>query len=148
MAGMRILTANEQAAFERPPAFGHRKRKRFFDLPKGLTDTAATLRTHGGQIGFLLMCGHFKAAKRFCQPQDIHERDIEVAVRLVDLKGTDFSPDAYAWRTRARRVSEVGLGGVECRHFGLRGCLCTFSGQFSPLTESRSSTGLFCSRFV
>lgn len=96
--------------------FDHRERKRFFDLPKGLTDTAATLRAHGGQIGFLLMCGHFKAARRFYQPQDFHERDIEAAARLVDLKGSDFSPGAYAWQTRARRVSEVGLGIVPPFH--------------------------------
>ena len=63
MARMRILTANEQAAFDRPPVFNHRERKRFLDLPKGLTDTAATLRTPpSGRIGFLVMCGHFRAA--------------------------------------------------------------------------------------
>ena len=102
MARMRILTANEQAAFDRPPLLDHRERKRVFDLPKGLTGMAARLRTPGGQIGFLMMCGYFKAARRFYQPQDFHERDIEAAARLLELHGSDFSPDAYAKQTRAR----------------------------------------------
>ena len=102
MARMRILTANEQMAFDKPPLFDHRERKRFFDLPKGLTDMASTLRTPGGQIGFLLMCGYFKATKRFYQPQDFHERDIEAVARVLQLQGPDFSPDAYPKQTRAR----------------------------------------------
>jgi hypothetical protein len=32
---MRILTANEQQAFDRPPMFDHCDRKKYFDLPKG-----------------------------------------------------------------------------------------------------------------
>jgi len=60
---MRILTANEQQAFDKPPLFDHRDRKKYFDLPKRLMDIAKSLRTPGGQIGFLLMCGYFKATK-------------------------------------------------------------------------------------
>ena len=36
MARMRILTANEQETFDKPPLFDHRDRKRFFDFPKSL----------------------------------------------------------------------------------------------------------------
>ncbi len=102
MARMRILTPKEQAAFDRPPMFGHRGRKRFLDLPKGLMDTAATMRAPSGRIGFLLMCGYFRAVKRFHQPQDFHERGIEAAARPAGLKGQDFPPGAYARQTRAR----------------------------------------------
>lgn len=102
MPRMRILTANEQEVFDKPPWFDHRERKQFFCLTKGLMDIAATLRTPGGQIGFLLMCGYFKATKRFYQPQDFHERDIESAARVLKLKGYDFSPDDYVKQTRAR----------------------------------------------
>ncbi len=42
MPRMRILTANEQEAFDRPPAYNHRDRKKFFDFPKSLLTTAAT----------------------------------------------------------------------------------------------------------
>lgn len=59
-------------------------------------DIAATLRTPGGQIGFLLMCGYFKATKRYYQPQDFHERDIEFAARVLKLKGSDFSRMGHA----------------------------------------------------
>jgi len=68
MARMRILTANEQEAFDRPPLFDHQERKQFLILPKGLIDIARNLRTPNSQIGFLLMCGYFKTTKRFYQP--------------------------------------------------------------------------------
>ena len=102
MARMRILTINEQEAFDKPPLFDHRDRKRFFDLPKGLLDIADSLRTPSGQIGFLLMCGYFKAAKRFFQPYDFHERDVDAAVRVLAPQSAGFSADAYAKQTRAR----------------------------------------------
>ncbi|OSP53704.1 Tn3 family transposase [Pseudoruegeria sp. SK021] len=102
MPRMRILTANEQDAFDKPPPFDHRDRKKFFDLPKGLLDIAERLRTPGSQIAFLLMCGYFKAAKRFYQPQDFHERDIEAVARMMGVQSLDFTPDAYAKQTRAR----------------------------------------------
>lgn len=102
MARMRILTKNEREIFDQPPLFDHRARKQFFDLPKGLMDIAATLRTPGGKIGFLLMCGYFKATKRFYQPQDFHARDIEAVAKVIGLQDTDFSHDTYAKQTRAR----------------------------------------------
>jgi hypothetical protein len=99
---MRILTANEQEAFDKPPLFDHKERKQFFDPPKGLMEIGASLRSPDGQIGFLLMCGYFKATKRFYQPQDFHERDIEAVARVLRLPSADFSPVAYAKQTRAR----------------------------------------------
>jgi hypothetical protein len=102
MARMRILTASEQEAFDKPPLFNHKERKQFFDPPKGLMEIGASLRSPDGQIGFLLMCGYFKATKRFYQPQDFHERDIEAVARVLRLTSADFSPVAYAKQTRAR----------------------------------------------
>jgi len=102
MARMRILTANQQQAFDRPPLFDHRDRKKYFDLPKGLMEIAKNLRTPGGQIGFLLMCGYFKATRRFYQPQDFHDRDIEAVARMLGLPSAGFIPDAYAKQTRQR----------------------------------------------
>ena len=51
MERMRILTVSEQEAFDKPPEFDHRERKKAFDLPKGLLDAAEALRSPGGQIG-------------------------------------------------------------------------------------------------
>ena len=65
-------------------------------------DIAATLRTPGSQIGFLLTCGYFKATKRFYQPQDFHERDIDAVAKILELQNCDFSSDVYAKQTRAR----------------------------------------------
>ncbi len=102
MARMRILTKNEKEAFDQPPLFDHRMRKQFFDFPKKLLNIAIGLRTPGGQIGFLLMCGYFKATKRFYRPQDFHGRDIEAVAKFVGLGDIDFSHETYAKQTRAR----------------------------------------------
>ena len=93
MARMRILTANEQQAFDKPPLFDHLDRKKYFDLPKGLMGIAQSLRTPGGQIGFLLMCGYFKATRRFYKPQDFKERDVDAVARMVGLQSSEFTPD-------------------------------------------------------
>lgn len=102
MPRMRILSANEQELFDKPPLFNHRDRKRLFDLPKGLLDIADSLRTPSGQIGFFLMCVYFKATKRFFQPYDFCERDVEAAARAFAFQHSDFSADTYAKQTRAR----------------------------------------------
>ena len=102
MARMRILTANEQQAFDKPPLFDHLDRKKYFDLPKGLMGIAQSLRTPGGQIGFLLMCGYFKATRRFYKPQDFKERDVDAVARMVGLQSSEFIPDTYAKQTRQR----------------------------------------------
>jgi hypothetical protein len=65
MARMRILTANEQKLFDKPPLFDHKERKKFLILSKGLMDIGKKLRRPNSQIGFLLMCAYFKATKRF-----------------------------------------------------------------------------------
>ncbi len=92
MARMRILTTSEQDAFDKPPLFDHRDRKKFITLPKGLMDIAQGLRTPESQIGFLLMCGYFKATKRFYQPQDFRDRDIAAATHKLNLPDSAFDP--------------------------------------------------------
>ncbi len=52
MPRMRILTANEQEAFDKPPVFDHRERKKFFELPKSLLMIAASMRNADHQIVF------------------------------------------------------------------------------------------------
>lgn len=102
MPRMRILTASEQETFDRPPVFDHRERKQYFSLPKGLMDITTTLRSPISQIGFLLMCGYFKATKRFYLPQDFHKRDIEAVARILTLQNVNFTVDRYPKQTRAR----------------------------------------------
>ena len=102
MPRMRILTASEQEAFDRPPVFDHRERKQYFSLPKGLMDIATTLRSPISRIGFLLMCGYFKVTKRFYLPQDFHERDIEAVTSILTLQNANFTANGYPKQTRAR----------------------------------------------
>ncbi|MFS4583643.1 Tn3 family transposase [Phaeobacter sp. C3_T13_0] len=100
MARMRILTANEQQAFDKPPVFDHRDRKKLFDFPKSLLTTAASMRNTDHQIGFLVSCGYFCATRRLFAPMDFRERDLAyVASQLgYPLPSTIQYPD----RTRQR----------------------------------------------
>lgn len=107
MARMRILTASEQDAFDKPPLFDHKERKQFLTLPKGLMDIAKGLRTPDSQIGFLLMCGYFKATKRFYQPQDFRDRDIAAAIHQLKLPESAFDPTQYMETTRLRHQRQI-----------------------------------------
>ena len=102
MPRMRILSSSEQEAFDVPPVLGHQERKKVFHLPKALMDMAGKLRTPASQIGFVLVSGYFRTAKRFYLPWDFHQRDIEIAARMLGLQSSEFSPDAYTKQTRSR----------------------------------------------
>ena len=99
MPRMRILSSSEQEAFDVPPVLGHQERKKVFHLPKALMDMAGKLRTPASQIGFVLVSGYFRTAKRFYLPWDFHQRDIEIAARMLGLQSSEFSPDAYTKQT-------------------------------------------------
>ena len=107
MARMRILTAAEQEAFNKPPQFNHRARKQFFDLPKGFLDVVATLRSPSGQIGFLVLCAYFKATKRFYQPHDFLERDVSYAAGQLNLGASGFQASDYTETTRLRHQKHI-----------------------------------------
>ncbi len=102
MPRMRTLSTQEQEDFDRPPVFSYAERKQIFSLPKSLLGTAQKLRTPNSQIGFLLMCGYFRASKRFFLPRDFHERDIEAVARILELSPSDFIPSDYVKTTRFR----------------------------------------------
>lgn len=99
MLRMRILSSSGQEAFDKPPHFDHRERKQFFVLRMALEDRAATLRTQSNQIGFFVICGYFKATKRFHFPQEFQERDIGTAARILGLRRSEYSPNACAKQT-------------------------------------------------
>ena len=103
MPRMRILTASEQEAFDKPPLFDYKQRKQFFHLPKALLEQAETLRTPDSQIGFLLLCGYFKATKRFFLPEDFLQRDIEAVARQLELDPSVFNSNHYKKTTRLRQ---------------------------------------------
>lgn len=107
MPRMQILSAPEQAAFDQPPVFDFRERKRCFDLPKALMDIATTLRSPSSQIGFLLKCAYFKAAKRFYNPRGFHASDIEAGAKLLGLSRSEFSPVTYPKQTCARHRKRI-----------------------------------------
>jgi TnpA family transposase len=104
---MRILSASEQETFDKPPLFDHKQRKQFFSFPKALLDIARRLRTPNGQIGFLLLCGYFKATKRFFLPQDFHKRDVEVVAKILGLSACNFTFADYVKTTKIRHQKSI-----------------------------------------
>ena len=107
MARMRILTTNQQDAFDKSPLFDHKDRKQLLTLPKGLMDIAQGLRTPDSRIGFLLMCDYFKATKRFYHPQDFRDRDVAAATRQLNLSDSAFDPTQYTETTRLRHQRQI-----------------------------------------
>lgn len=104
---MKILSAAEQAAFDKPPLFDYKQRKHFFSFPNSLLEKANKLRTPSSQIGFLLLCGYFKATKQFFLPQDFLSRDIEAVANALGLPLEKFSPDDYGKTTRIRHQNLI-----------------------------------------
>lgn len=102
MPRMRILSATELEQFDKPPVFDARQREQFFEFSKTLLETAQNFRKRAHQVGFLVSCGYFKAAKRFFSPKDYHQRDIDYVERCLDMQHGSFSAEAYANRTRQR----------------------------------------------
>ncbi|MGB3222258.1 MAG: DUF4158 domain-containing protein [Desulforhopalus sp.] len=104
---MRILSTQEQEDYDLPPVLDYTERKQIFSLPKLLLETAQALRTPSSQIGFALMCGYFRASKRFFLPHHFHNRDIGAVAKLLNLNETEFKPDAYTETTRLRHQKRV-----------------------------------------
>lgn len=107
MPRMKILSAAEQAAFDKPPLFDYKQRKHFLNFPNSLLERANRLRTPSNQIGFLLLCGYFKATKRFFLPQDFLQRDIEAVAKALALPSEKFSFDDYGKTTRIRHQNFI-----------------------------------------
>jgi hypothetical protein len=102
---MRILSASEQAAFDKPPLFGHPERTKFFAFPKAFLDMAQNMRREDHQVGFLVSCGYFRATWRFFSPVDFDPCD--VAYVAYQLGNNVTSTDAYPDRTRQRHQQRI-----------------------------------------
>jgi TnpA family transposase len=101
---MRILTASEQEAFDNPPLFDHRERKKFFEFPKALMEIAHSVRSPGHRLGFLVSCGYFRATRRFYAPVNFEARDIALVANQL---GIDDASVIYADRTRQRHQQRI-----------------------------------------
>jgi hypothetical protein len=107
MPRMQILTTQEQENFDKPPLFDHMQRKQFFDFPKKLLDIARGLRNPVNQIGFLLLCGYFRASKKFFLSQDFKERDIAVVANILGYCVSAFIISDYSKTSRIRHQQMI-----------------------------------------
>ena len=116
MPRMRILSASEQTRLKLPPVFNSIDRKRLFEFPQSLLGIASKLRSSTNRIGFLLMCGYFRSARRFFLPKDFHTNDIRYIARTLRLEPKSFRADAYKETTRLRH-QRIILGFYGFRSF-------------------------------
>ncbi|WP_419235513.1 DUF4158 domain-containing protein [Rickettsia endosymbiont of Nabis limbatus] len=133
MPRMQILTTQEQKKFNKPPLFDHIQRKQFFDFPKKLLDIARSLRNPTNQIGFLLLCGYFRAAKRFFLPQDFHKRDIVVVANILSCPASKFIAYDY------KKVSRMRHQQIVAEHYGFQTFNKTAKTMIKHEIESMSS---------
>ena len=105
MPRMRILSASEQAAFDKPPVFDHRDRKRFLEASRAVLDVGRSIRNPHHHVGFMLSCGYFRATRRFFASVDFEPRDVAYAAGQL---GLDVAPPlSYPDRTRQRHQQRV-----------------------------------------
>lgn len=130
---MQILTSQEQENFDKPPLFDHIQRKQFFDFPKKLLDIAYNLRNPNNQIGFLLLCGYFRAAKRFFLPQDFHERDIVFVANILNCGASKFIAQDY------KKVSRLRHQQIITEHHGFQAFNKTAKAMIKQEIDSMSS---------
>jgi hypothetical protein len=54
-----------------------------FEIPINLLKVVNDLLKPAYKIGFLVACGYFKATKKFFNPKEYHQRDIEYVARVL-----------------------------------------------------------------
>lgn len=106
MPRMRILSASEQTAFDKPPQFDYRERKKFFAFPKSILDIAKQLRSRVYQVAFLVSCGYFRATWRFFSPVDFDAFDIRYVAHQLGYDDVT-SINNYPNRTRQRHQQRI-----------------------------------------
>ena len=117
MPRMRILSPSEQEAFDRPPLFDHRERKKFFEFPKALLEAAQSMHSPDHRAGFLVSCGYFKATRRFYALTDDQQTE---DVLLAPLR-QPAQPVLAARRVLLRHAAEPGrevAASPEATHVG------------------------------
>lgn len=102
MPRLRILSATEREAYDRPPVLNAAERRRAFDLPASLRELAGTVADPAQRIGLLVSAAYFASARRFFRPRDYRERDVTHAARRLRLAPELFEPDRYPARARQR----------------------------------------------
>ena len=107
MPRMKVLNRVEREAFESPPLFNSAERKRCFDFPSAIQETAAGLRSATNQLCFLLSCGYFRATRRFYPARTFHARDLQFLAERTDLLADAVNLADYDKQTLARHQTVI-----------------------------------------
>lgn len=95
MSNLSIFTAEEQQAFDYPPALSVEIRALCFAIDQTLEKELARLRTPTNKVGFLLQYAYFKACKRFFFMSRFRQEDIDYALKLLGLTKTAVDLASY-----------------------------------------------------
>ncbi len=104
---MKILSVAEQESFDKPPIFNSEERKKFFDFPSGLLNTAQRLRTPCHRIGFLLALGYFKASKKFFSIDYYHHSDIKYVSHYINIHTESLNRESIPETTQRRHRQNI-----------------------------------------
>jgi len=94
MARMKILNAQEEEAFESPPAFNNAERNRYFDFPPAIAEITKNLRTSTNKVCFLVMLGYFKATNKFFK-RSFRQKDIKFVARKLEIPIAEIRTSSY-----------------------------------------------------
>ena len=118
MSRMKVLNMTEQEIFDNPPILDSFERKQAFDIPNDLFAKAKSFRKATYKIYFLVECAYFKVMKKFFNPKDYHQRDIEYAARKLGLASNEFIQEQFQ-RSRMHQLREVILNAYGFCQFGV-----------------------------
>jgi hypothetical protein len=113
MPRMKIFNSLEKEAFESPPVFDSKERKRFFSLSLVQSSILANLRTSTNRVCFLVAAGYFKARRKFFARQ-FRQTDIEYVARQLEVNPSEVCVEDYSKETYTRHQRAI------LDHFGFQ----------------------------
>lgn len=95
MSRLKIFTASEIKAFDKPPKLSAKQRQQAFALTENVISTISRLRSPENKVAFLLSLGYFRVSGRFFSPSDFHRSDIVAASKILNLNPADIDLSDY-----------------------------------------------------
>jgi len=109
-----ILSKNEQIAFDSPPAFTARDRKRYFYITTAVERHLRQVNTPKNKVLFITTLGYFKATNKFLKT--INEKDICYVASQLGINPSTLLNAKYDRATRQRH-RQIILEYFGCRPF-------------------------------
>jgi TnpA family transposase len=80
---LKVLSAVQKDAFEKPPIVSESFEQHFFTLPRRVEDYLHAIPSANNRIHFYLMFSYYRIARRFYHPKKYHQKDISNVTSIL-----------------------------------------------------------------